>query len=112
MRWHQRELEGLPRLVDIATERPPDDFSPSWLPLRSLSASLPGLFTAPSTEYAKVKAKDHPLPVTLRAICSVRASYPSVFPDVLHFAAAAGFSNFAAMQRGATPQGFVVSKYQ
>jgi hypothetical protein len=37
--------------------------------------------------------------------------YPEIFHDLMHPAAAAGFTNFAAIQRGAFPQGFSSQRY-
>jgi hypothetical protein len=111
-RWRGREAEGLTALVNIATNRPPDDLAPTWLPMRYLAADLPELFALPCNAYSAVAAKSHPMPVALRAISSMRAAYPHPFPHVLHPAVAAGFSNLAAMQRGAAPRGFAMNKFE
>ncbi len=104
-RWRGREVEALPKLVDMAAMRPPEDASPSWLPQLSISAVLPGLFALEAEAYRRVNEKPHCISRALRAISDMAAQWPIVFPDLLHFSAAAGCANFLAIaRRGASPQ--------
>lgn len=111
-RWRGREAESLTTLADMVAMRPPEDASPSWLPQLSIAATLPGLFSLAADEYRRVNEKPHPLTRTLRAMGEMAARWPIVFPDLLHFSAAAACDNFHAIAaRGASPQGFEPQRY-
>ena len=111
-RWRGREAEALPSLVDMAAMRPPEDSSPSWLPQLSTAAALPGLFALTAEEYRRVNEKPHPLSRALRAMGEMAARWPTVFPDLLHFSAAAACANFPVIAaRGAMPQGVDPQRY-
>ena len=105
-RWRGREVEALPTLVDMAVMRPPEDSSPSWLPQLSIAATLPGLFALSAEEYRRVNMKPHPLSHALRAMSEMTTKWPTVFPDLLHFSAAAACVNFPAFTvQGVSPKG-------
>jgi hypothetical protein len=111
-RWRGLEADALPTLVDMAAMRPPEDSSPSWLPQLSIAATLPSLFALAAAEYKRVNEKPHSLSRALRAISEIDAQWPRVFPDLLHFSAAAACENFPAIAaRGANPQGFDRHRY-
>lgn len=110
-RWVGREVEALTALADMVSMHPPDDASPSWLPQIAVTAELPSLFTLPADEYWLVNEKRHPLIRTMRAMAALSTEYPVVFGDLLHPAAAAAFRNFAAITRGARPEGFHLDSY-
>jgi hypothetical protein len=111
-RWRGREADSLPTLVDMAAMRPPEDSSISWLPQLSIPATLPGLFALAAAEYKRVNEKRHPLPRALRAISEIATQWPRIFPDLLHFSAAAACDNFHAIAaRGSDPQGFDRQRY-
>ena len=106
-RWRWREADALATLADMTAMRPPEDSSPSWLPQLAIAATLPGLFSLQADEYRRVNEKPHPLSRSLRAIGELAVVWPAVFPDLLHFSAAAAFANFPGIAaRGAVPQGF------
>lgn len=110
-RWMGREVEALSALADMVAIRPPDDSSPSWLPQVAVAAELPSLFTLLADKYRLLNEKRHPLIRTMRAMATISAEYPAVFGDLLHTTAAAGFSNFLAISRGAQPKSFVFDSY-
>jgi len=111
-RWRGREADALTTLADMAAMRPPEDASPSWLPQLAIATTLPGLFSLPADEYRRINEKPHPLSRVLRAMAELAATWPAVFPDLLHFSAAAAFANFPAIAaRGAVPQGFDPQRY-
>jgi len=111
-RWRGRESSALRFLIDLATAAPPEDSAASWLPLRSIVASLPALLALPGVDYARVNEKRHPISTALRAIRAVTESYPRVFPSPIHPAFAAACANFANIQQGATPTGFSIGQYK
>lgn len=111
-RWREREAGALPILADMAAMRPPEDSSPSWLPQLSIVSALPGLLALTGVEYRRVNEKPHPIARALRAIGEMAAQWPTVFPDLLHFSAAAACVNFPAIAgRGASPQGIDPQRY-
>lgn len=110
-RWAGREMDALTLLADMVAMRPPDDASPSWLPQVAIATELPSLFTLSADEYRVVNEKRHPLIRAIRAMAAISTEYPVVFGDLLHRTAAAGFRNFAAITRGAQPEGFHLDSY-
>ena len=111
MAWSGREEEALTTLVDLATARPPEDASSTWLLQFNAAAQAPRIYALPADEYRKVNVKPYPLVEVLRAVAELDLQYPFVFPDLLHLSAAAAFSNCAQMERGAKPYGFDLKKY-
>jgi hypothetical protein len=111
-RWRGREAEALPSLADMVAMRPPKDSSPSWLPQLSIAATLPGMFSLAAEEYRCVDEKPQALPRAMRAMAEMTSRWPTVFPDLLHFSAAAACANFPAIaSRGAAPQGVNPQRY-
>lgn len=111
-RWRGREVQILTTLADLAAMRPPEDASASWLPQLAISAALPGLFALPAEEYRRVHEKPHPLSQALRAMGDIDTHWPTLFPDLLHFAPAAGCANFPAIaNHGATPKSLDPQRY-
>ncbi|MDP2829900.1 MAG: hypothetical protein Q8O37_15010 [Sulfuricellaceae bacterium] len=111
-RWRGKEAEALPALVDMAAMRPPEDSSPSWLPQLSIAAALPGLFALAAEKYRRVNEKPRSIARALRAMGEMAAHWPAVFPDLLHFSAAAACVNFPAISaRGESPQGVDPKRY-
>lgn len=110
-RWKGHEGKGLITLADLTAQRAPDDASSTWLPQTSITSTLPGLFALEAQEYRRINEKPHPLTRSLKAMASADEAYPAVFPDLLHFAAAAGFRNFAEIAIGKPPSGFKPDLY-
>lgn len=111
-RWQGREVQVLPALADLAAMRPPEDASASWLPQLAITAALPGLFALPAEEYRRVHEKPCPLSRALRAMGSIATEWATLFPDLLHFAPAAGCANFQAIaNQGVAPKGFDPQRY-
>ncbi|QDQ29085.1 hypothetical protein FNU76_23545 [Chitinimonas arctica] len=111
-RWRGREAQVLTPLADLAAMPPPEETSASWLPQLVITAALPGLFALPAQEYRRVHEKPHPLSRALRAMGGIYEQWPMLFPDLLHFAPAAGCANFAAISsQGSAPKGFDPQRY-
>jgi hypothetical protein len=111
-RWRGREATALTTLADLVAIHPPEDVSASWIPQLAIAAALPGLFALSAEEYRRVNEKPHPISRALRAMGDVVAQWPSLFPDLLHFASAAGFTNFPAISsQGSAPKGFDPKRY-
>jgi len=110
-RWIGREEAVIVHLVDLVTLRPPDDCAPSWMLQQTVASRLPRLFGLAASVYREVNEKPNAISHALRAIAQIDKTYPAIFPNPLHSAAATGFPNFAAVVNGAAPMGFLLSRY-
>ncbi|WP_155633174.1 hypothetical protein [Burkholderia stagnalis] len=110
-RWNGRIHEAVTTLVDLACARAPEDASSSWLLQVTAGAVMPEIYTLPAVVYGKVSRSTHPVSQVLRAIANLKGQYPRVFPDLIHVAAASGFSNFFEVAGGGEPRGFRLDSY-
>ena len=110
-KWRGHEAAGVTIFIDMACSRPSEESEPSWMPQYHIGANLPFIFALPANEYRKVNENRHPLSRSLRTIATFQREYPAVFQDLLHPGAAMGFSNFAAITRGAVPRDFSLERY-
>ncbi len=110
-RWKGRASEAVTTFVALVGARPAEDASPSWLLQQTIGAEMPEIFALPAPQYRQVNVQPYPLATALRTIADLKSGYPNVFPDLIHFAAASGFSNLAAIAQGAVPHAFCLDKY-
>ena len=110
-RWKGRAGDALGTLADLAGTRPPEDVAESWMLQQVVGAIVPEVFAAPANLYCRVSERSTTLSRSLRALSALDKRYPAVFHDLVHPAAAAGFTNFAAIQRGDLPRGFNPQRY-
>lgn len=101
----------LHQLVALAAIKSPEDASPSWMLQQTIGSSMPRIFCWPANAYRTVEESLHPLPRALTALAWLDADYPHVFPSLLHFSIAAGYTNFRAVAQGANPNGFQMRQY-
>lgn len=110
-RWKANPRGAVTTLVDLAVARPPEDASSTWMLQQTIGATIPEVFALLAKDYRQVNQRPYPLVAALRAIADLKYQYPNVFPDLIHPAAASAFSNFAAIMRGDTPNGFYLEQY-
>ncbi|QQX85261.1 hypothetical protein JJQ59_04775 [Cupriavidus necator] len=110
-RWKGRVLEAVTTLVDLASICPLADTNPSWMLQHSAGALMPEIYAMEASVYRQASQRPYPLVEALRAASDVSEQYPSVFPHLIHVAAASGFSNFQEIVRGARPYAFHLEKY-
>lgn len=109
--WRGREGEGIATFVGMACLPQAEESSPSWMPQHHIGADLPRIFAVTADDYRRVNENRHVLAVGVRAMARFQDAYPVVFGELLHPAAAMGFSNRAAIVRGNPPRGFSLSEY-
>lgn len=109
--WKGKPEEAVTTLVDLAVARPPEDASTTWMLQQTIGATIPQLFSLPARDYRQVNQRPYALVSALRTISDLKYGFPNVFPDLIHPAAASGFSNLREIQRGSPPHGFQVENY-
>ena len=110
-KWSGRVAEAVTTLIDLAVLRPAEDAAPTWMLQETVGALIPEIFALPAKEYRKVNQRSSSIVKALRAIAEVKDAYPNIFPDLIHPAAALGFSNFGDIQKGKQPHSFRLLKY-
>lgn len=110
-RWKDREHDAGPGLINLLGVSPSEETQGNLLFPRQIQTVLPKVLALPADAYKNITTNDHPVMEALRLLPDIENQYPSLFPAPLHFAAAAGFSNFIEFSRGAAPKGFSLATY-
>ncbi|AXW64659.1 hypothetical protein CJO94_24130 (plasmid) [Ralstonia solanacearum] len=109
--WEGRISDAVPTLVDVACARPSEGANSSWMLQLLAGAAMPKIYSLPALAYGRVNQRAHSVAEGLHALAEVRAGYPRIFPDLVHVAAASGFSNLSEMMAGGSPRGFKLDLY-
>lgn len=106
-----KESEFIDVLLPLSALRPSEDSSPSWMLQQTVGSRNPKIFCLPGNDYRKVPIKHNPLVQAAKILCQIKEKYPNVFPELINPIAAAGFANFAEVNRGGSPNGYLISRY-
>jgi hypothetical protein len=111
-RFNQQKGELVLELLHLAAQYPPDTTSSGWVPILSLGATIPWVFSAPACAYKGFADRKENLLLAFKVFEKLTEGITALFINgVLDGLMASAFSNFHAIRSGAEPKKFSIESY-
>ncbi|GEM_PF-1649161 len=102
-----------PKLLYFSEQHVPEETSCSWIPMRTLSAYFPGIYTLPARYYADIPSTDSILIKCLTVMTRMEYGLLPLFHEaVLNQVFAVGYLNVLRMMQGDEPCHFNMGNYK
>jgi len=110
--FSQQEGELLLETLHLAAQYPPDTASSGWVPILSLGATIPWIFSCPANAYKGFDHRKENLLLAFKVIAKLNVGVAALLSQgVLHGIVVFSFANVPAVIQGAEPKGFNMKSY-
>lgn len=111
-RFSQQEGELLLESLHLAAQYPPDTASSGWVPILSLGATIPWIFSCPASAYKGFDHRKENLLLAFKLFAKLNGGVAALCSQgIIDDIMVVSFANVQAVMRGAEPKGFSMKLY-